>query len=355
MLLTLLPGMAFATTEAAEYPILLQQDDAFAHETLSPHSNVFPFTDVPVRHWGYDAIRFMFEHDLMRGISPTSFAPGMGLSRAMAVTILYRMAEKPEVDFVSVFRDVAPGRWYSDAVAWAYDNNIVQGVGSGRFAPSSNITREEMAVILYRFAVSQGYAIPLPRLPDVSPASPWAETAMQWAVSNRLIRGTNSGGINPRGIATRAEAATILMRFMNERERWSQPFVLTISVEETSVPQGEPFWVHVELKNNSGEDHDIAYAFLLSPYIPGEYWISDRISPWWPLIEHFESGSTIPAIFDLESYYELSPGVYELTFEALFYFDWEPLDDPNELTWTFLWFKAQHVDLVSNTIEITIQ
>ncbi|MCL2842602.1 MAG: S-layer homology domain-containing protein [Oscillospiraceae bacterium] len=187
-------------------------------ELAEPQSAGLPFTDV-AGHWARDAIGFMVEQGFMQGTSTTTFAPNLAFSRAMAVTILYRMAGEPAVSFEEVFSDVAPGRWYSDAVIWAHSNGVVQGVGGGRFAPMSNITREQMATILYRFAADQGHDVTLSSsvtldFPDANRISHWARVEMEWAVYHQFMRGTDAGALNPNGNATRAEAATLLMRFV---------------------------------------------------------------------------------------------------------------------------------------------
>ncbi|MCL2842600.1 MAG: S-layer homology domain-containing protein [Oscillospiraceae bacterium] len=332
----------------------------------TPPENPPHFIDI-TGHWAYDAIDFMFQRDLMQGTSTTTFAPNLAFSRAMAVTILYRIAGEPAAPFEAVFSDVAPERWYSEAVIWAHNNEVVQGVGGGRFAPATNITRQEMATILHRFADAQGYDVTVTSyatldFPDANLINDWAETAMGWAVYNGLMVGTDAGTLTPRSNATRAEAATILMRFLEQITYQPEPdpptaedFELTISVEETTLPQGEDFIVHVELKNNSGQDLEIATYFLFAPHIPGEHWIFDRIWPPWPTFVLFESGSTISRTIHLNWYYELSPGVYELTIGSMFYVGWEqPTDPENEpIPWEAP-STAQRINIVSNVIVLTV-
>lgn len=188
------------------------------------------FADI-AGHWAYGAIGFMVECGYMQGTSDTTFAPNLAFSRAMAATILYRMAGEPEIASASAFTDVEPERWYSDAVAWAHDNDIVRGVGGGRFAPMVNITRQEMATILYRFATAQGYDVTLSSsvaldFPDANLINDWAGAEMGWAVYSGIMVGTDAGMLNPHGNATRAEAATLLMRFVEQHV--------------TSVPEPEP-------------------------------------------------------------------------------------------------------------------
>ena len=340
------------------------------------------FTDI-AGHWAGEAIDFMVEGGFMQGTSATTFAPNLAFSRAMAVTILHRMAGEPETTSALTFSDVAPGRWYSDAVAWAHSSGVVQGVGGGRFAPTVNITRQEMATILHRFATVQGRDVTLTAsvtmdFPDVNLINEWAENAMTWAVYNEIIRGTDLGTLNPRGNATRAEAATVLMRFAQQQPEpescddancscepepkpelplpTADDFELTISMEETSLPQGENFIVHVELKNNSGQDLEIATYSLFSPHIPGQHWIFQSLVPPWPNFVFFRADSTFSRTIHLNWYYDLSPGVYELTIGTTFYIGWEqPADPENEpIPWKVP-SNAQRIDIVSNTIELTVQ
>ena len=232
-------------------------------------------------HWAYYAIDFMFERGFMQGTSPTIFAPNLPVSRAMVATILYRVAGKPEAQFRAVFNDVAAGQWYSDAVIWMYDHDAVNGIGGGYFAPSANITREEIATILHRFAIAQGYEVEvtfasniLLDFADAHIISDWAKVAMEWVVHNEFIIGTDLGALNPRATATRGEAVTMFMRFIEQAEHQPQlpsaeDFVLTISVEEATLPQGNNFSVHVELRNDSGRDLEISHFFLFWPHILG--------------------------------------------------------------------------------------
>ena len=178
------------------------------------------FTDVNSRNWFFGAVVFVYENGIMQGTSATTFAPNGTLSRAMAATILHRLAGEPAVTFAPIFSDVAAGRWYADAITWAYRNDIVQGIGGGRFAPNDPVTREQFAAMLHRYAVFADYDVTVPehfsleRHPDYDQVSPWAATYMRWANHRWLISGTTAGLLNPRGTATRAECATILMRFM---------------------------------------------------------------------------------------------------------------------------------------------
>ena len=153
---------------------------------------------------------------MMNGTSSTRFSPDETTTRAMIVTILHRLENEPAASS-SDFTDVADGSYYADAVAWSAANGIVNGVSETSFAPEDSITREQMAAILYRYAQFKGYDISasndLSGYTDAAQISAYAVTAMQWANAEGLITGNTATTIDPTGNATRAEVATILMRF----------------------------------------------------------------------------------------------------------------------------------------------
>lgn len=174
-----------------------------------------PFTDVNEGDWFYDAVCYVYENDMMNGVSETAFAPNATTSRAMIVTILYRLEKEPAVSGSS-FTDVPSGQWYSNAVAWAAENGIVNGVTATTFAPNSAITREQMAAILYRYAAWKGCdvsgRVDLSGYTDAASVSGYATEAMAWANAEGLITGVTNTTLRPAGSAVRAQAATILMR-----------------------------------------------------------------------------------------------------------------------------------------------
>ena len=174
-----------------------------------------PFTDVNEGDWFYDAVCYVYENGMMNGVSETSFAPNATTSRAMIVTILYRLENEPAVSGSS-FTDVPSGQWYSNAVAWAAANGIVNGVTETTFAPNSAITREQMAAILYRYADWKGCdvsgRVDLSGYTDAASVSAYATEAMAWANAEGLITGVTDTTLRPAGSAVRAQAATILMR-----------------------------------------------------------------------------------------------------------------------------------------------
>ena len=177
-----------------------------------------PFADVSRGDWFYEAVQYVYDKGMMTGVSADRFAPASTTTRGMIVTILYRLENEPAVSGGSAFTDVENGAWYADAVAWAAANDIVNGTSATTFAPNSPITREQMATMLYRFAQYKGMdAVTLQEnltgYPDGDQVSDYAIPAMNWAVGQGLIAGMENGTLVPQGSATRAQVATILMRF----------------------------------------------------------------------------------------------------------------------------------------------
>ncbi len=182
-----------------------------------PGTTGLPFTDVVSTDWYYDAVAYAYENDLMNGISSTQFNPNGTTTRGMIATILYRLEGEPEAPACD-FTDVAAGQYYTDAIAWAAENHLVNGYGDGTFGPNDNITREQMSALLYRYAEFKGYDLTasgdLSGYTDASQISDYAVTAMQWATAEGLVNGMGDGTLAPRGNSTRAQIATILMRFL---------------------------------------------------------------------------------------------------------------------------------------------
>lgn len=177
---------------------------------------VLPFTDVANDAWYTDAVQYVYENGMMNGTSATMFQPDAKTTRGMIVTMLYRLEGEPSAN-ASAFTDVAADEWYADAVGWAAANGVVNGVSETAFAPDAPITREQMAAILYRFADWKDYDVSasqdLSAYSDAAQISAYAQTAMQWTNAEGLITGNTTTTLNPQGEATRAEVATILMRF----------------------------------------------------------------------------------------------------------------------------------------------
>ncbi len=177
----------------------------------------YKFDDVNPFLWYHAGIDFAVANRLMKGISDNSFNPDGTTTRAMIVTILYRLEGSPKVDLKNTFSDVESGAWFEAAIEWAAAYKIVEGVGEGKFAPNADITREQMAAILYRFAQYKHFDVSttetLNKYSDRDSISTWAMVAMRWANDAGLIQGMTETTLAPRGTATRAQVATILMRF----------------------------------------------------------------------------------------------------------------------------------------------
>ena len=177
----------------------------------------FPFTDVPETMWYYDSVYYVYAHGLMNGTAATLFSPGNPTTRGMLVTILYRMEGSPQGAGWGPFTDVTPGAYYAQPIAWAAWNGIVNGITSTTFAPDRNVTREQMAAILYRYTAWKGWDVSqqgnLFQFTDWQKVQTYARTPLAWAVASGLIQGKENQRLDPGGPATRAEVATILQRF----------------------------------------------------------------------------------------------------------------------------------------------
>lgn len=178
----------------------------------------FPFTDVYDLDWFFSDVAYAAQNGLMRGTSSDKFSPYSTTTRAMIVTVLYRMEGEPDAGENS-FIDVPDGEYYTDAVAWASENGIVNGYGQGRFGPNDSITREQLAAILYRYSVYKGYDVSVGEdtnilsFNDIAELSDYAYTSMQWACGTGLIGGMGDGRLAPKGNATRCQIAAVLHRY----------------------------------------------------------------------------------------------------------------------------------------------
>ena len=196
-------------THASQYAIII--DD---------QTHQLSFTDVASGTWYEGAVRYAYLHDIMEGMSETEFAPATALTRAMAVQIFYNLEGQPDISGENLgypYEDVDAQAWYGDAVYWARITGVATGYGDGTFQPGDSITRQEFAQMLYNYAEYKGYDLTaagdLSQFPDSGSVADWAETAMSWANGNELINGHDDGTIDAAGTATRAQAASILMRF----------------------------------------------------------------------------------------------------------------------------------------------
>ena len=210
---------AKAAIEAAKTPEEVDEILAAAREALKtagcPSTN---FTDVEENGWYHTGVDFMVKNGFMNGVADDAFDVDGNLTRAQLVTILYRIAGEPESTATNPFADVADGQWYTNAVIWAAENGIVKGVNTTTFAPNDQITREQIATILFRYAKAEKVEGKLAGFPDAEKVSDYAADAMAWAVEQGLINGiSESDGktyLAPQETATRAQIAAILMRYL---------------------------------------------------------------------------------------------------------------------------------------------
>lgn len=178
-----------------------------------PVITVDQFVDVKSNAWYYRAVKYAVDHGLFYGTSENIFTPNGDMTRGMLATVLYRLAKEPGTAAEDLFGDVADGKYYSEAIAWAAENSIVVGYGNGKFGPDDPITREQLAVMLWRYAGSPAASGTLDSFTDGGKASPYARNALRWAVGQGIFTGRSGGILEPKGRATRAEVAAVLMRY----------------------------------------------------------------------------------------------------------------------------------------------
>ena len=177
---------------------------------------VSPFSDVSEGAWYYDAVRYASENGLMGGYGNGLFGPNDNLSRAQFAQILFNREGRPVVNYLLQYGDVASGAWYTEAVRWATSQGIVGGYGNGMFGPNDNITREQLAVMLWRYAGSPAATHKELLFNDTDEISGYALEALRWAVENDIISGYGDGRLGPQGLATRAQTAQMLMNFLKK-------------------------------------------------------------------------------------------------------------------------------------------
>lgn len=204
----------------------IKKNDALFVRVETTHLSIFvvmrdaalPFTDVADTAWYADAVQYAYERELMTGVSESEFAPDGTATRGQIVTILWRLAGSPVVNYAMRYADVDEGAWYGEAVRWAASTGVVTGYTESSFGPNDAITREQLAAILYRYVKTQGqgftgmWYFPL-RYDDAVSISSWADEAMHWCVMKGLLNGTSETTLSPQLTATRAQLAAILQRF----------------------------------------------------------------------------------------------------------------------------------------------
>ena len=196
-----------------------KKDDEKKNDEETKPQKEMKFKDIKDSDWHFTAVKFVFDKNLMNGVSEDDFAPSMSLSRAMAVTILYRLAGEPEVkNTKNIFSDAQEGSWYEKAVLWANENGIVNGMGDGTFMPDLDITREQLAAVMYRYCEFCKYDTKtekdLSDYKDADRVSDYAVKALSWANENGIVNGSDNL-LMPSDNATRAQTAAIIMRFVN--------------------------------------------------------------------------------------------------------------------------------------------
>ena len=186
--------------------------------TVHALADTSPFSDVSVDRWSFASVVFAYEHGLMNGVGGGKFSPEGTMTRAMVVTVLYRIEGEPEVDHKDGFTDVLPGKYYYDPVAWARSAGVVNGVSETSFDPNGNVTREQLASMLFRFCDFKNLLVDergdVSAFADRDKIHSYAEESVSWAVGVGLIRGVKDDKLDPRGFATREQVAAILKRFV---------------------------------------------------------------------------------------------------------------------------------------------
>ena len=179
-----------------------------------------PFKDIDFTQWFHESVKYVYDNGLMTGLNETTFGPYENLARAQFAVILHRMNGSPDMEYTNKFPDVADNQWYTDAILWANEAGVVGGyTDTGKFGPGDNINREQMAVMMYRYANYLGYdtsaSADFSKFKDAKNVNEFAKEAMTWAVGAGIITGKdNETRLDPQGSASRAECATIIMRFM---------------------------------------------------------------------------------------------------------------------------------------------
>ena len=205
-------GEKYTVTSSVTFTAQWQESDEDGDNGDEEWEN--PYADVTANQWFYAAVQYVSENKLMNGVAENAFGPDIHTTRGMLVTILHRIEGEPQAGEHS-FTDVAEDKYYADAVAWAAENDIVNGYSDTVFAPEKAMSREEMAVVLYRYAQYKGWDVSaqgdLSRYTDSESVSAWSAEAMTWAVGAKVMNGMD-GRLAPQGDALRSQTATVLMR-----------------------------------------------------------------------------------------------------------------------------------------------
>lgn len=210
----------FKTEELETVKLGFQLASSMQYQNLQMEVGECPslaFSDLSRDAWYHQCVDYALENDLMTGMGGGIFSPNGTLTRAEAVTVLWKLENRPQVSYQLNFEDVAEGEWFTEMVRWAVSKKIMTGNGDGTFGPNSPITREQLAAILYRYAAYKKYDVSakgnLSSFTDASKISGWANEAMQWAYGTKLMQGNGDGTINPTGNTKRCEFASMIMKF----------------------------------------------------------------------------------------------------------------------------------------------
>jgi len=217
---------------------------------------VNPFVDVAEDDWFFEFVRFAHQNNLFSGTSNTTFSPNDPMTRAMMVTVFHRMAGEPNTaGLPNIFTDVTDGIWYDNAVRWAAANGIVSGVGNNRFAPNDIITREQMAVLMFRYAEVMNLELPQLRtgvFADDAQISGWARAAVNAIFEAGIANGVGNNNFNPQGQGTRAQVATMLRNFMEAVQ--FGPFAA--GTDDFAILRDEDLYYHRRDEDESEESTD---------------------------------------------------------------------------------------------------
>ncbi len=231
--------------------------------TVAVSAGSLPFTDVKEGRWSYDAVSYAFEKGYMKGTSEDKFSPAGTMTRAMVVTVLFRREGTPaEYDSVTdgtmKFTDIPANEWYTEAVEWAYSTGVVNGLSETKFGPKASITREQLATMLYRYSenapVSVSGRADLETFSDGTAVSGWAKEAVSWAVEAALVKGTDRGELDPKGLATREQFAAIMERYDTTfRLEYNTP-VIQSTYTEKEYPPVEDADIYVSVNGDDSAD-----------------------------------------------------------------------------------------------------
>ena len=207
-------GNAFTVTAKNVTVKITEKQDTSGVCKKDASCPIAAFTDTDRKAWYHDGIHYCLEQGLMVGTGDKTFSPAMTTTRSMIVTILWRIKGEPSGSAKTAFADVKPGAWYEKPVAWANETGVALGYGNGLFGTEDPITREQLAVFLYRFADAENKtAVSALPFTDTAGISTWAQDALCWCYENGIVLGKGDGRIDPKGLASRAEAATMIQRF----------------------------------------------------------------------------------------------------------------------------------------------